>query len=100
MTGYKPLPFDEFVWSVNKKGFDVLQHKDIARRRHACLTTYAGLKQLIDHKYETLQSAKAEGKNVGEVKLNNLADIYRYDYMVIDNLYEALTRLDYSIIKR
>lgn len=100
LTGYKPLPFDEFVWSVNKKGFDVLHHKDIARRRHACLTTYAGLKQLIDHKYETLQSASHEGKNVGEVKLNNLADIYRYDYMVIDNLYEALTRLDYSIIKR
>ncbi len=100
LTGYKPLPFDQFVWGVNDKGFDVLQHKNIAKRRHACLTTYAGLKQLIDHKYEVLQSAKAEGKNVGEVKLNNLADIYRYDYMVIDNLYEALTRLDYSIIKR
>ncbi len=101
LSDYKPLSFQEFTWVRNSKGKDVLQHKDEDRLRHACLTTYYGLDELIQYKYETMKKASEAGeKEVGEVSINNLSAIYRYDYMVIDGMYDALSRLGYSIIKR
>ena len=101
LSGYKPLPFDEFVWARNDKGKDVLKHKDTDRRRHACLTTYEGLDELISYKYQTMQEAVQKGeKEVGAISRESLADLYRYDYMVIDGMYDALTGLGYSIVKR
>lgn len=101
LAGYKPLPFDEFTWKVNSKGYDVLVHKDEKSLRHACLTTYVGLDTLIRHKCRVLEEAsKAKQKNVGAYDLNTMADIYRYDYMVIDGMHDALTSLGYSIVKK
>ncbi len=101
LSGYKPLPFKEFIWTRNEKGKDVLQHKNGAKFRHACLTTYAGLDKLLKHKQKVLQEAAEKGeKKVGSTDMNTLASIYRYDYMVIDGMCEALDRIDYSVIKR
>ena len=99
LSGYRPLPFNEFIWTRNDKGKDVLQHKNTDNLRHACLTTYEGLDALIQYKYKTLQEASAAGeKEVGTVTLHALSSIYRYDYMVIDGMYDALTNLGYSIL--
>ena len=99
LSGYRPLPFKEFIWTRNDKGKDVLQHKNTDKLRHACLTTYEGLDALIQYKYKTLQEASAAGeKEVGTVTLHALSSIYRYDYMVIDGMYDALTNLGYSIL--
>ncbi len=101
LSGYKPLLFKEFAWVCNNKGKDVLQHKNVDKLRHACLTTYEGLDKLIKYKYETQKEASEKGeKNIGTVDFNAAADIYRYDYMVIDGMYDALTRLGYSILEK
>ena len=101
LAGYKPLPFKDFWWKTNKHGIDVLQHKNTAKHLHACLTTYADLHGLLEYKYETIKAAAESGeKKVGEVSFDALADIYRYDYMVIDGMYDALNELGYSIVKK
>jgi len=59
------------------------------------------LDKLIRKKYEILTQAKETGKHkIGKVDFNALADIYRYDYMVIDNLHKGLTDLKYSLVAR
>ena len=98
LSGYKPLPFEQFIWKQDRTGKDVLQHKDEEKNRHACLTTYYGLDKLICYKEKTLK--EATDRKVGEVTKDALAAIYRYDYMVIDGMYDALTKLGYSIVKR
>ena len=101
LSGYKPLPFKDFTWTCNSKGKDVLQHKNVKNLRHACLTTYEGLDTLIEHKYQVIkQASDKKEKDVETVDRNALDSIYRYDYLVIDGLYDALTKLGYSIVKK
>ncbi|MBQ2740948.1 MAG: hypothetical protein IJF39_04960 [Clostridia bacterium] len=101
LSGYKPLPFKDFTWTRNSKGKDVLQHKNVKNLRHACLTTYEGLDALIEHKHQVIKAASdKKEKDVETVDKNALDSIYRYDYMVIDGLYDALTKLGYSIVKK
>ncbi len=101
LSGFKPLSYEQFIWETKENGEEILRHKDIDRRRHACLTTYADLDKLIRKKYEILTQAKETGKHkIGKVDFNALADIYRYDYMVIDNLHKGLTDLKYSLVAR
>ena len=99
MAGYKPLPFKQFSWNKNKKGFWTLSHKNIEKKRHACLTSYLGLDQLIRYKHETIKKRIECGhNNVADDDLKTLASLYRYDYMVMDGMYEALQQLGYSIV--
>ncbi len=101
LAGYKPLPFKDFTWERNKKGKDVLNHKNEEKLRHACLTTYYDLDTLIRHKCKILKEAQEKGeKQVGSIELNVLTDLYRYDYMVIDGMYDALDKLGYSLVKK
>lgn len=102
LSGYKPLPFDKFEWTEKKSSSgDIvynLSHKNTPAHRHACLTTYLGLDDLIEYKLSRLNEEKKKGERmiVGADK-NELAMIYRYDYMVTDGMYDALKRLGYSI---
>ena len=101
LSGYKPLHFNEFTWKQNNKGREDLQHKDKEKLRHACLTSYQGLDELIQYKYKTLKEESEKGeRKVGQVDFNAQAAIYRYDYMVVDGMHEALSGLGYSIVKR
>ena len=106
LSGYKPLSFNGFEWLEKNRTTDgveqsvyALSHKNTEARRHACLTTYVGLDTLIKHKYNILcqEEQKGERRVVG-ADMNSLAEIYRYDYMVTDAMYEALVRLGYCII--
>ena len=101
LSGYKPLAFKEFVWKKNSKGREDLLHKNRERLRHACLTSYQGLDELIQYKYKTLKEESEKGERaVGQIDFNAQAAIYRYDYMVVDGMYDALSGLGYSIVQR
>ena len=99
MAGYKPLLFKDFSWVKNDKGIWNLSHKDVEKKRHACLTTYQGLDELIRYKHETIKKRMESGdKDVISADIKSLSALYRYDYMVIDGIYEALHQLGYSIV--
>ncbi len=72
-----------------------VSHKDLANKEHGCLTTYSELENLIKYKYEQFVD-KIPGFD--KDKLNKeIAQIYLYDYLDLDNIYEAINSIGYSI---
>ena len=74
-------------------------HKDAARKRHACITTYYGLKKLISYKFKVMYG----GEDISKVphsdkRLRELYNIYRYDYMDLDCIYREITSIGYKIV--
>lgn len=74
-------------------------HKDAARKRHACITTYYGLKKLISYKFKVMYG----GEDISKVppsdkRLRELYNIYRYDYMDLDRIYREITSIGYKIV--
>lgn len=77
-----------------------LPHKDTAHKRHACITTYYGLNDLIMFKYGALESEadlSALDYKTDE-RLRELAKIYAYDYMDLDKLYAEITAMGYILL--
>ena len=75
-----------------------MSHKDSARKRHACITSYYGLNELISYKYGCMYGEELdETKYKNNVKLQELAKIYAYDYMDLDRIYSESTALGYVI---
>ena len=75
-------------------------HKDTAKKLHACITTYYGLDKLIKHKYRAVND-KADVNKLDykhDELLKKLAQIYAYDYMDLDKLYQEITSLGYDIV--
>lgn len=73
-------------------------HKDIPNKRHACLTTYYGLDELVKFKFGKLypeEDIKAVSNT--DERLYELGKIYAYDYMDLDRIYAELTSLGYVI---
>lgn len=91
------------VESVDTKGNTVrtLPHKDLARKRHACLTTYYGLQNLIEYKYKMLYPDEVlnEKHYKDNAHLQELSKIYAYDYMDLDRLYSEITAMGYKLVK-
>ena len=75
-----------------------MSHKDSARKRHACITSYYGLNELISYKYGCMYGEELdETKYKNNVKLQELAKIYAYDYMDLDRIYSEITAMGYVI---
>jgi hypothetical protein len=74
-------------------------HQDNERKRHACVTTYRGLDSLIRFKFKLLYPEKDFDKAVSEKdeSILKLKDLYAYDYMDLDRLYEEFHVLGYVI---
>ena len=75
-------------------------HKNAARKQHACITTYYGLKQLVEYEF----SLACPGEDVSKVpcsdaRLKGLYMIYAYDYMDLDRLYGEIVSLGYKVVK-
>lgn len=91
---YKQMPKSE-MRVVNGK----LAHKDVARKLHACLTSYYGLHELIAFKFAKLYPdedfSKVDYKN--DARLAELAKIYAYDYMDLDKIYGEITSMGYVL---
>lgn len=77
-------------------------HKDIAKKRHACITTYYGLDELIKFKYGLLNPdadmRKLDYKT--DETLRALGKIYAYDYMDLDRLYAEITAMGFKLIEK
>lgn len=75
-------------------------HKNIALKQHACLTTYYGLKELIEYKFSVMYPGeKIEGVSPTDVRLRELYNLYQYDYMDLDRLYSEITAMGYKIVE-
>ncbi len=75
-----------------------LAHKDTERKLHACLTSYYGIKALIDWKYEMLYGKPAAQASPSDPALHDLYNLYEYDYMDLDRLYSEITAMGYKLI--
>ncbi len=77
-----------------------IPHKNTEQKRHACLTTYYGLNELIAFKFKTLypgESFNIIDKN--DDRLKELGKIYSYDYMDLDRLYGEISAMGYKLVK-
>lgn len=74
-----------------------MAHKDIARKRHACITTYYGLDELIRFKFHALYPDAKTADD--DPRLAEIAKIYRYDYMDLDRLYDEVTAMGYKLVE-
>ena len=79
------------------KGKITAPHKDVERKKHACITTYYGLKELIDYKFALMYKEDAAKVPSSDKRLRELYNIYRYDYMDLDRIYREITALGYKI---
>ena len=98
---YKPMKIKDFYWSekVNEKTGEVkrrLEHKDTAKKQHACLTTYRGLEKLMEEKFKISYPGVLIDKT--SKRFMDL-DLYGYDYMVMDEVYDAVHSIGYSLVK-
>lgn len=76
-----------------------MPHKNEKIRQHACITTYHGLNELIQYKYETMyHEVLNDAKFKNNERLNKLAEVYAYDYMDLDRLYSEIIDLGYKLI--
>ncbi len=98
---YRPMKIQDFYWleKKDKKTGAVqrrLEHKNTAKKLHACLTTYRGLEKLMEEKYKVIYPGKIIDKTSGEFME---LDLYGYDYMVMDAVYDAVSAIGYSLVK-
>lgn len=73
-----------------------LVHKNVELKRHACITTYYGLNELVLYKFVT--GYPDEVIKNDDRRLRVLGNIYRYDYMDLDRLYSEITAMGYKLI--
>lgn len=88
--------------SVDAEGrtFRSVPHKDTAHKLHACLTTYYGLKELIEFKFSLLYPGEDfESVPPDDERLRELYKIYVYDYFGLDELFDQLSSMGYTLIK-
>ncbi len=85
----------------NGKSIREVCHKDKDKMRHGCLTSYYGLDDLIKFKFELLYG-KTEANNVSntDARLLELSDIYKYDYLDLENLYSYILTMGYTVADR
>ena len=78
-----------------------LAHKDEDNKKHACLTTYYGLDDLIKFKFGKLYPQEGlSGLSQSDERLLELGKLYAYDYMGLDRIYTELTTLGYNLIDK
>lgn len=85
---------------ANGKRKIAVSHKDLARKLHGCLTTYYGLKDLIEYKFG-LMYPEENIKDVPatDARLRELYNLYQYDYMDLDRLYGEVSTMGYKIVE-
>lgn len=96
----KDMPVMESVDSDGNRKITVL-HKDLSRKLHACLTTYYGLKELIEYKFSIMYpDENVKDVSTKDARLRELYNLYQYDYMDLDKLYTDISAIGYKIIEK
>ena len=94
------MPIMESVDSDGNRKITVL-HKDLSRKLHACLTTYYGLKELIEYKFSIMYpDENVKDVSPKDARLRELYNLYQYDYMDLDKLYTDISAIGYKIIEK
>lgn len=100
---YKQMPKRDIVAKndvdEHGKAVVVAPHKDAARKLHACITTYYGLKDVIDYKFFVMYKKEASSVSPDDKRLLELYKIYNYDYMDLDRIYSEVRSIGYKIVK-
>lgn len=91
MNGYTTLEPSKFTF--DKENNDV-NTKDEVNKKHGCLTTFYGL----DIVHKKVQEILKENKVNRE--LFNDIETYRYDFSLLDNIYEFLDLAGYKLIEK
>lgn len=75
-------------------------HKNSDLKQHACISSYYGLNELIEYKYNALYPNEPLNKSghKGNSRLNELGKIYAYDYMDLDRLYSEIIAMGYKLV--
>lgn len=102
LSGYRQMKKRDIVARAEKDGDGTVRlvapHKNIALRQHACLTTYYGLRELIEYKFSVMYPGEDVKTVPGDdARLRELYKLYRYDYMDLDGLYGQITAMGYKI---
>lgn len=84
INGYSALPFDQIKYEGGK-----IIHKDISNRKHACLISYYELEALADYEVKLTK---------GEQKLEDVETL-KYDYQLLDGLFDTIVKEGYKIVE-
>ncbi len=98
---YKPMNKKDMKLEEDKKGNKTMAHKDTEHKKHACLTTYYGLNELITYKYKCMhpEMPLSEENYKNNANLQEISKIYAYDYMDLDKIYREITSMGYKLVK-
>lgn len=102
LSDYIQMSKEEMLKAVktDENGKITAPHKDTENKKHACLTTYEGLDELIKFKYSLMYpNADINSLSPTDESLCRLGKLYAYDYMDLDRLYSVFESLGYSIVK-
>lgn len=106
LSGFRQMKKEKFPKVKENK----MEHKDENNKEHACLTTYDGIKEVIDCKYKILDSISDASNAVSNdsdnesEKNSNKTNVYKgklglysYDYISLDNLFAEIVSLGYEL---
>lgn len=98
---YTQLPTDGIKWVSDSNGMLKLLHKNPEAKQHACMTSYYGLDKLIDVEWNLTQQKMACGcsDKLKKTDRKQFLDIYAYDCMVLDSLYNSVNKAGYAVVK-
>ena len=102
---YRQMKKKDMTLSVNEKSdgtkVKTVNHKNTETKEHGCLTTYYGLRDLINYKFSLMYpDENSEEVSPTDERLVELYKIYRYDYMDLDRTYKEITSLGYKLLQR
>lgn len=99
LSDFKQMPKQDMEATL-KDG--KMAHKDVEKKLHACITTHAGLDELIRYKYSAMYPDGGTGVQPDgsmDPRFQELSKLYAYDYTDLDNVYHHLLRMGYSIVE-
>lgn len=100
LNDYKQEGKKDMVLAFNDKGEPIVEHKDISRKLHACITTYYGIKQVIEYKFSLMYpDLNVSNISLKDRRLSKLYNLYAYDYNDLDRLYGVVLSIGYKIVR-
>lgn len=93
VNGYIPMP--KSMIKVYKENDKLIIYKnDVNLRLHACITTDKGLEEYFDY----LAKLIVKETNINYEEAFNIVENKKYDYMLMDTIYNDLTLLGVNIV--
>lgn len=88
LQGFTPLELTDYTFKNRSKC-----HKDLENKKHGCLTTYEDLDKVNREIYENCK------ENNIQVTFEQV-ETYKYDFELVADIYDSLTKSGFKIIKK